>query len=169
MIRGILYILIFATGVAGGGLFSSFSAQYHQRLQAHYEQVDIDLAPFQMIADRYHGGSLDALIQHHLNSSDPTFHAEGEAIQLMMNSRELLAESQSVAEVGYPGQALWLYQHRNESSVQTTWDSFQPAMVATGNAISFSLGVGAVVVFLLWLLCSAISYGVSNLIATKRM
>ena len=98
MIRGIVYIVVFATGFLAGGLFPSFSAQYHQRLQAQYDQVTIDLAPFQKIADNYHDGSLDALVQHHLNSSDPTFHAEGEAIQLMLDSRIRLAESKNMAD-----------------------------------------------------------------------
>jgi hypothetical protein len=168
MIRGILYIVIFTAGVAAGGLFPSFSTQYHQRLQAQHEQVNLDLAPFQSIADRYHSGDLDALIQHHLNSTDPTFHAEGEAIRLMIDSRELLAESQSASQASYTNQAFWLYQHRNESVVRATWESFQPTVIATSNAITFSLAAGGIIVLLLWLVFTAISYSLSHLFTSKH-
>ena len=52
MIRGIIYIIVFTTGFFAGSLFQSFSSQYNKRLQAQYDQVNMDLAPFQQIAER---------------------------------------------------------------------------------------------------------------------
>jgi hypothetical protein len=150
MIRGIIYIIVFAAGFSAGGLFPSFSAQYHQRLQAQYDQVSIDLAPFQHIADRFHGGSLDGLVQHHLNSTDPTFHAEGEAIQLMIDSQARLVESKAAAQATYVDQAVYLYQHRDRQVVQATWKAFTPSMVTSENAITFSLTITTAAILLLW-------------------
>jgi len=150
MIRSIIYIAVFVIGFAVGGLFPSFSVQYHQRLQAQYDQVIIDLAPFQEIADRYHGGSLDALVQHHLNSTDPTFYAEGEAIYLMMDSQVRLAESKAAAEAPYVDQTLYFYQRMDEDVARATWDSFTPALVTTENAMTFALTIGAITLLLFW-------------------
>jgi len=150
MIRSIIYIAVFIIGFAAGGLFPSFSVQYHQRLQAQYDQVTVDLAPFQEIADRYHDGSLDALVQHHLNSTDPTFYAEGEAIYLMMDSQVRLAESKAAAEAPYVDQTLYFYQRMDEDVARATWDSFTPALVTTENAMTFALTIGAITLLLFW-------------------
>ena len=150
MIRSIIFITIFIGGFFAGGLFPSFSTQYHLRLQAQYDQVTIDLAPFEDIARQYHDGSLDALVQHHLNSTDPTFHAEGEAIQLMINSQAQLAESKAAAEAPYVDQILYFYRHADNHIAQATLDSFTPVLVTTENAITFALTIGAIVILAFW-------------------
>jgi len=150
MIRSIIFITVFVGGFFAGGLFPSFSTQYHLRLQAQYDQVTIDLAPFEDIASQYHGGSLDALVQHHLDSTDPTFHAEGEAIQLMVNSQAQLAESKAAAEAPYADQILYFYRHADNHIAQATLDSFTPVLVTTENAITFALTIGTIVILAFW-------------------
>lgn len=169
MIRGTIYILVFIAGALAGSQFPAFSNQYHQRLQARYEQVSIDLAPFEAIADRYHGGSMEALVQHHLDSNDPTFYAEGEAIQLMLDSRQRLAESESVTTDSYLRQAAWLYQHRDDMLVSTTRSGFQPALLADTRALSFAAGIGLLLAAVAWLVLNLIGYGAGRLLSTKRM
>ena len=168
MVRGTIYILVFVAGALVSSQFPTFSNQYHQRLQARYEQVNIDLAPFEAIADRYHGGSMEALVQHHLNSNDPTFYAEGEAIQLMLDSRRSLAESESVAADSYLQQATWLYQHRDDVLVSSTRNGFQPALLADTRALTFAAGIGLALAAVVWLLLNLIGYGAGRLISTKR-
>ena len=167
MIRGIIYILVFGAGFFAGGLFPSFSAQYHQRLQAQFDQVSIDLAPFEQIAGRYHGGSMAALVQHHLNSSDPTFHAEGEAIQAMLDNQARLAESKAAAQASYVDQVIYLYKHRDEQTVRATWAGFTPALVTSENAVTFALTAGATAILLLWVIWTLLA-GATRGLFTKR-
>jgi hypothetical protein len=87
----------------------------------------------------------------------------------MIDSRAILAESQATAEAGYADQAIWLYNHRDESVVQETWNSFQPGLIANSNALTFSLVAGVIAVLLLWLVFTTISSGLSRLVGTKRM
>jgi hypothetical protein len=162
MFRTILFIVVFGLGFVSGGLLPSFSLQYHQRLQAQYDQVDMDLAPFQGIAVSFHDGSMAALVQHHLNSTDPTFHAEGEAIQLMIDSHARLAESKAAAEAPYVDQAVYFYKHMDESVASATLDSFTPTLVTTENAVTFALTIGTLVLLIFWATWSTLS------IATKR-
>ena len=84
--RSLIYLLVFAAGFIGGTQFPSYSLQYQQRVTARFDQAATDLAPFQAIAERHHGGSMARLIQHHLRSSDPTFYEEGAAIQSMVDN-----------------------------------------------------------------------------------
>jgi hypothetical protein len=144
MIRSLIYIVIFALGTLAGSLFPSFSIQYQNALHARYEQVFTDLAPFQEIADRYHGGSLAALIQYHLNSEDPTFHDEGVAIQSMALSRAQLAESGGAMEASFFDQALHFFIEGDPELVGATWDNFTPAFVTTRAALTFALSVGLI-------------------------
>ena len=166
MFRGIIYIVVFVTGFAVGGLFPSFSAQYHHRLQAQYEQVNMDLAPFEKIADQYHNGDMDALVQHHLNSTDPTFYAEGEAIQLMMNSQARLAESQATADAPYLEQVKYFYEHLDENIARSTIESFTPGMITTREALTFSLGIAALFIIALWLVWNLLALTIRGLRTT---
>jgi hypothetical protein len=150
MVRSIIFIAVFGIGFFAGGMFPSFSTQYHLRLQAQYDQVSIDLAPFEEIARRYHGDSLEALVQHHLNSTDPTFHAEGEAIQMMIDSQIRLAESKAAAEAPYVDQVLYFYRHTDDSVAQATFGSFTPTLVTTENAITFALTIGTITLLIFW-------------------
>lgn len=144
MLRSLIYIAVFVMGTLAGSIFPSFSLQYEQALYARYEQVSADLAPFQEIADRYHRGSLPALIEYHLNSEDPTFHDEGVAIQNMAQSRARLAESRDVFESSFFEQALYLYLEGDRELAEATWDSFTPALVTTRAAAAFAVSIGLI-------------------------
>ena len=152
MIRSLFYIAVFAVGFAAGGLFPSFSSQYQLRLQAQYDQVSMDLLPFQKIANRYHGGSIDALVEYHLASDDPTFYAEGAAIQQMLDAQARLAEFQMAADVSYMDQAAYFYKHRNDDIALAAWQTFEPTMVTSESAITFALAAGVVLLATVWLL-----------------
>ncbi|MGI9290827.1 MAG: DUF2937 family protein [Gammaproteobacteria bacterium] len=166
MFRGIIYIIVFVAGFAAGGLFPSFSSQYHQRLQAQYEQVNMDLAPFEKIADKYHNGDMNALVQHHLNSTDPTFFAEGEAIQMMLDSQARLAASQMAADAPYHEQLTYFYTQVDENIARATLESFTPGMITTRDALTFSLGIAGLCILILWLLWNIIAMTVRSLRTT---
>jgi len=89
-IRGIFDRIVLVVGIVAAGCIPSFITQYRQRVGGRLDQVLKDLEPFQQIANQYHQGSLKELIQHHLNSSDTTFHDEGAALQAMLSSAEQL-------------------------------------------------------------------------------
>src|ERR1700722_307560 len=90
VIRGVLDRIVLLCAVVLAGCVPSFIVQYRQRGAGRLDQVLADLAPFQQIADRAHGGNLAALVQYHLQSSDPTFRSEGAALQGMLDTAERL-------------------------------------------------------------------------------
>jgi len=158
MIRSFVYIIVFGLGVLIGGAFPGFAIQYQQRLHAQFEQVTIDLKPFQEIADRYHDGSLQALVVHHLQSRDPTFHDEGVAIQAMLMNQERLAQATSAFATSPLEQAYYLYTHIDYDLARTTWDAYTPMIVTTPGALTFAISVGALfcaATFLSWRLVRA--------------
>jgi hypothetical protein len=133
--------------VAAAGCVPSFITQYRQRAGGRLEQVLQDLAPFQQIADREHGGNLAALVQYHLQSNDPTFHAEGAALQSMLDSAAHLRALLQGLDTDLYHQCLYLMAHADPGLAHATWDAYQPAFTFTAQALLFACLLGV----LLWL------------------
>ena len=144
MLRSLIYIAVFAAGTFVGGIFPSYSFQYQQTLDAQLHQVASDLALFQEIADRYHNGDLGALIRYHLDSEDPTFHDEGIAIGSMVDDRKRLAEASAAFELSFYEQVVYLYLNGDPELERATWDTYTPALVATEQALLFSVSIGLI-------------------------
>lgn len=158
MLRGISYFLIFILGAGLGSAFPSYSSQYQLRLKAQLDQVSIDLAPFQEIADEFHGGSLNGLIAHHLESDDPTFHAEGSAIQLMLDSKSEFANANAALNQSPMSQARFFIENIDYDLARSTWQSYTPSIIATPAAFSFAITVGAVLCIFSYLLWGSIRW-----------
>lgn len=147
LIRGLLDRGALIVGVLAGGATPGFIAQYRQRIGGHLDQVLLDLAPFQQIANLRHGGSLDALVQHHLKSTDATFHDEGAAIKAMMDSAQRLRAAVEGLD-GNVTQQLWFLLRQVDPSVaRATWEVYEPSFVLSVDSVVFAASIGIV----LWL------------------
>jgi hypothetical protein len=155
MLRTLIYLTLFATGFLIGGVFPSFSVQYQQRVLAQYEQITTDLAPFQEIANRHHGGSMDALIEHHLKSGDPTFYDEGIAIQMMATNHAELAATATSLEGPAFDQVVYLVQQGDLEIARATWDVYTPTLITSEQAIIFAILVGLAFCAVTWFLSAS--------------
>jgi len=152
--------IVLVAGTVAGGCVPGFVAQYRQRVGGRLDQVVMDLAPFREIAERFHGGSLDALIRHHLASTDATFHAEGQAIQAMVDSEARLRDMQQALQGGIWDQLAYLIPHHDAAIVRATWNDYIPSFTldAQGLIVAFVIGIG------LWLVFMAIWRGIPALL-----
>jgi hypothetical protein len=148
VIRGLLDRIVLLLAVVLAGCVPSFIAQYRQRAGGRLEQVLVDLAPFQQIADREHGGSLAALVQYHLHSTDPTFHGEGAALQGMLDAAEHLRALLRGLDTDLYHQCAYLLLHGDLDLARSTWSLYQPGFALTPQSVLFALLAGV----LLWLL-----------------
>ena len=148
IVRGILDRIVLLAALLLAACVPSFVVQYRQRLGGRLDQVHIDLAPFQAIADRNFGGSLSKLIEHHLASPDSTFHQEGMALQSMVDSAASLNEALQALNTDLVHQCLYLLRHSDHALVQATWSAYQPGFTLTLPGALFALGFGLIV----WLL-----------------
>lgn len=163
VIRGLLDRIVLLLGVVVAGCVPSFIAQYRQRAGGRLEQVLADLAPFQQIADHEHGGSLADLVRHHLQSSDPTFHGEGAAVQSMLDSAEHLRALLQALDTDLFHQGVYLLTHGDLDLARSTWSVYQPGFALTVQSIAFALIVGV----LLWLLFLALWHGIAWLVRPR--
>ena len=155
LIRGILDRIILVAGVVAAGCIPSFIAQYRQRVSGRLDQVLQDLAPFQTVANQFHHGSLQELINYHLASADRTFHDEGTALQAMVDSAEQLKQALAALNTDLYHQLFYMVSKADPLIARATWDIFAPAFNLTPQSVVFAIIVGVVVwlVFLaVWIL-----------------
>jgi hypothetical protein len=163
MIRGLLDRMVLLLGVVIAGCVPSFIVQYRQRASGRLEQVLADLAPFQQIADHEHGGSLAELVRYHLQSSDPTFHREGAALQSMLDTAERLRALLHGLDTDLFHQGVYLLGHADLELARATWSLYQPGFALSPQSIAFALIVGV----LLWLLFLGLWHGVAWLLRPR--
>jgi Protein of unknown function (DUF2937) len=93
MLRGYLRLVVFALGLLVGVQAPGFVDQYAKRVSAHYLEAQHGFAGFQQAANQYFNGDVNALVAHHLASSDAVFKGEAKTIgDLFARIRALSAE-----------------------------------------------------------------------------
>jgi len=152
LIRGILDRIILVIGVVAAGCIPSFIAQYRQRVGGRLDQVLQDIAPFQAIANQFHHGSLQELINYHLASADQTFHDEGAALQGMVDSADQLRQALLALNTDLFHQLVYMLTKADPLIARATWEIFSPAFNLTPQSVVFALVVGVA----FWLLFLAI-------------
>ncbi|HYW56692.1 MAG TPA: DUF2937 family protein [Polaromonas sp.] len=145
LVRGFLDRIVLIGGVLCGGMTPSFMAQYRQRVGGQLSQVVQDLAPFQQIANLRHQGSLDALVAHHLKSTDPTFQAEGAAIKAMVDAALRLKEAFEGLNGTLTQQVGYLLQHADPEVLKATWSIYQPSFLLSIDGLIFAVSFGLIV------------------------
>ncbi|HEY4697484.1 MAG TPA: DUF2937 family protein [Gallionella sp.] len=159
-IRGILDRIVLVAGVIAAGCIPSFIAQYRQRVGGMLDQVLKDLAPFQAIADKFHHGSIQELIRHHLDSTDLTFYNEGAAVQAMVESAEQLRRVFQALDTDLFHQLGYLITKMDPLIARATWDIFSPSFGLSVESVVFGSAVGV----LIWLTFLSVWYGIARLI-----
>lgn len=163
VLRGLLDRVVLIVGVFAGGMVPGYLAQYRQRVGGALGQALKDLAPFQEIANRFHDGSLAKLIQHHLASTDPTFRAEGAAIQAMADSVASLQATLAALDTHVFQQAWYLLSHADIEMARSTWAAFRPSFGLSTDSLlmaaAFGLGV--------WLLFLAVWWAIAAVVARR--
>jgi hypothetical protein len=155
---GIADRIVLVCGTVAGGCVPGFLAQYRQRVGGMLDQVLADIAPFQDIANRYHGGSLDELVRYHLASSDATFHAEGAALQAMITSEATLRQMHDSLQGGIWHQLAWLTAHPDSQILHAAWQDYIPSLTLDAQGISIALVIGGC----LWLAFLTTQWGVAK-------
>jgi hypothetical protein len=93
VLRGYLRLVVFAVGLLVGVQAPGFVDQYAKRVSAHYLEAQHNFAGFQQAANQYFNGDVNALVAHHLASSDVVFKGEAKTIgDLFARIRALRAE-----------------------------------------------------------------------------
>jgi hypothetical protein len=146
-LRGLLDRVLLVCAVVAGGLVPGFIAQYRQRLGGRLDQAQLDLAPWQRLAEQYYQGDIERLIRYHLESSDPKFHAEGAVIRSLVATVQQLQQAVDGLQGSLFHQAEYLALHADPGLARATLHDWVPTFALTSDGIVFAL-VFAVVLWL---------------------
>jgi DUF2937 family protein len=138
-VRGLVDRLLLICAVVAGGLVPGFISQYRQRLGGRLDQAQLDLAPWQKIANQYFHGDLSQLIQYHLASRDPTFHSEGAAISTLVASVQHLQMQVAALHGNLFQQAGYLALHTDPVIARATLGDWVPTFGLSSDGIVFAL------------------------------
>ncbi|HEX5458769.1 MAG TPA: DUF2937 family protein [Steroidobacteraceae bacterium] len=151
LVRGLFDRLLLICAVVAGGLVPGFIAQYRQRLGGRLDQAQLDLAPWQKIADRYFHGDLTQLIRYHLASKDPTFHSEGAAISSLVSTVQHLQSEAAALHGNLFQQIAYLTLHTDPGIARATLGDWVPTFGLSTDGILFAL----IFALALWLVFQA--------------
>ena len=150
--RGLLDRLLLVCAVVAGGLVPGFIAQYRQRLGGRLDQARLDLEPWQKLADQFHQGDIQKLIQYHLDSGDVKVHAEGAVIRSLVETVHQLQSAVDALHGSLFRQAGYLALHADPGLARATFNDWVPTFALSVEGIVFALAFGAVV----WLVFQAV-------------
>jgi hypothetical protein len=139
LVRGLFDRLLLICAVVAGGLVPGFISQYRQRLGGRLDQARLDLALWQKIADQYFHGDLAKLIQYHLASKDPTFHAEGAAISSLVGTVEHLQGEVAALNGNLFQQIAYLAFHTDPGIARATFGAWVPTFGLSTDGMVFAL------------------------------
>ena len=139
ILRGLIDRLLLVAAVVTGGLIPGFIAQYRQRLGGRLDQAQLDLAPWQHIADQYHHGDIAQLIQYHLASRDLTFHSEGAVIQALVQTVDRLQLAVNALHTTLFRQVAYLTTHTDPELARATMSDWVPTFALSLEGLLFAV------------------------------
>jgi hypothetical protein len=151
-VRGVCDRVCLVCAVVAGGLVPGFIAQYRQRLGGRLDQALLDLEPWQKLARQFHNGDIEQLIQYHLNSSDPQFHAEGAVIRALVATVQQLQSAVEALHGSLFHQATYLALHADPGLLRATFSDWVPVFALSVDGLTFA----ALFALAVWLLFRAL-------------
>jgi hypothetical protein len=97
LLRRGIRLLLFAAMLLAGIQIPAFVTQYEQRVDAHFQEVSLNVRGFQQTADALFDGNLDALVNYYRSSNDVVFTRDAQSVaNIVQRYRLLLAEQQAM-------------------------------------------------------------------------
>ena len=115
-----LLVVIGCLAVLGGVQVPGFVDQYVKRVDARLSEARQNFQPFVDLATRRHEGSVDALIEHHQNSLDPSFNDEAAIIRGLRDRVQYLERHAQALRAPLHKQLSYLATHADGTLIDET-------------------------------------------------
>jgi len=128
-------MVVFTLGFVVGIQVPNFVDQYSKRVDAHFQEASNHLNGYQAIADLHQGGSLDALIQKHAESSDPTFREETQVIENLLTKQRRYQQEKDAMSQGWLQRVRHLVFAGDRDILRQTCVQYSPGVPLTMEAV----------------------------------
>ena len=166
-VRGLLDRVLLISAAVVGGLVPGFIAQYRQRLGGRLDQARLDLQAWQRIADQFYHGDLQKLIDYHLSSTDPTFHAEGDVIRALIAAVHQLQSALDALQGSLLQQFAYLALHTDAALARATFSDWVPTFALSAEGLVFALAFALAIWLVFHLLWRLLAVGGQRLLGRR--
>lgn len=153
-----LLIIIACIALLTGIQVPNLVDQYEKRVDAHLREVKINLQPFQDVADKYFGGSLDKLIDLHRKSEVKAFQDEGAAIEEMIKRKLRFEADLAELQVSLPMKIVHIAFGGDKELLDETMAQYTYAVPLNQDAILTGAAFAAAILLMAELLFALIHY-----------
>jgi hypothetical protein len=164
MLADYMRLVVFAVGLLIGVQVPGFVDQYVKRVGAHEIEAARNFSGFQQTADRYFGGSVGALIEHHEASADPAFKQEAQSIRENYQRLTTLKAELSALQGSLLRQIIQIALHPDREIVEETRSAYTYTVPLNPAAVVCGVTLGA----LLAILIEAMLMGVWRVLRPAR-
>lgn len=144
-----LLIALASLALLTGIQVPGFVDQYAKRVDAHLIEARHNFRPFQQIADQYHQGSIEKLIERHQLSDDDTFRAEASAIQQMRDRVRHLQRQALALDTDLAHRVMWMATDADREILDETRRSYSFGIVLDRTTVIFGIVCMVLVVLLM--------------------
>ncbi|HET8816702.1 MAG TPA: DUF2937 family protein [Pseudidiomarina sp.] len=132
----------------------NFVTQYEQRLDAQWTEAMVYYNQYQAIADQYFEGDMNALLQHHEQSSDEVFRAESEPLSTLLERVRNYEYQRRQLDTTMWGKLWFLAHSADHKLVDGTWRNYSFTVPLTQTALILGIIFMLVVVVVVDGCCS---------------
>ncbi|BCK87282.1 hypothetical protein MIZ01_1054 [Sideroxyarcus emersonii] len=158
-----LIVVVACISLLAGLQVPNFIDQYQKRVDAHLREVNINLQPYQEIANKYFGGDLDKLIELHRNSGEKPFQEEGMAIAKMVQRKQRFETDLAALNASLPQKALNVLLHGDREMIDEALGQYSYAVPLNQDALAFGAGAAIAILLLVEMLLALARYTVRKL------
>jgi hypothetical protein len=148
VVRAYLRLVLFGLGLLIGVQVPGFIDQYSKRVSAHYSEAQKNFAGFQINADQYFSGSVEALITHHEASSDPVFKDEAKTVAALYTRIKNLARELEAMDRPLPSRIVHVVFYPDKEILEETITAYSYTVPLNPDAILCGLVAGLLVALL---------------------
>lgn len=132
-----LMIVVACISLLIGLQVPNFVDQYQKRVDAHLREVNINLQPYQEIANKYFNGDMNKLIELHRNSGVKPFQEEGLAIANMIARKQRFGADMASLQTSLPLKALHILLHGDREILDEALGQYSYAVPLNQDALTF--------------------------------
>lgn len=152
-----LSMLCFTAGLLFGVQLPNCLHQYVQRVDAHFQEASLAIAPYQQLADELYNGSMQSLVEEHKTSKVVLFQREAEPILQLYTRWQYLGHLRQQLNNNLMQQLIVVVQQGDSAILDETLSDYQATIPLTPVAIICAL-IGGVLASILFELISSLLF-----------
>ena len=151
-----LIVMVACISLLLGLQVPNFVDQYEKRVDAHLQEVLVDLKPFQELADKFFRGSIDKLIESHFNTDEKSFQDEGKAIENLFHRKKRFEADNLAMKTSLPMKVVNVMFHGDSEIIDEVLSQFRYAAPMNQDALLFSLSISFLILLLVEILITLV-------------